>query len=78
MQSVEGVITLVQALEGILNIPFVKHNAEAVSMTATFWIETVLQDDQTTFVQLQYSQNVMLRFDEIDWPHISVATLIRQ
>jgi hypothetical protein len=64
---------------GILNIPFVKENAEAVSMNATFWIETVLRDDkETTFVQLQYSQTVMLRFDNVDWPHISVATLIRQ
>jgi hypothetical protein len=63
---------------GILNIPFVKDNAEARQMTAQFWIETVLPDQGPPFVQLQYSQTVMLRFDEVDWPHISVATLIRQ
>lgn len=64
---------------GVLNIPFVKDNAEAISMNATFWIETVLRDDKEThFVQLQYSQTVMLRFNNVDWPHISVATLIRQ
>jgi hypothetical protein len=64
---------------GILNIPFVKDNAEARQMTAQFWIETIVPDGQATpFVQLQYSQSVMLRFDGVDWPHISVATLIRQ
>jgi hypothetical protein len=63
---------------GILNIPFVRDNAEARQMTAQFWIETVVRGDQTPFVQLQYSQTVMLRFDGVDWPHISVATLIRQ
>ena len=47
-------------------------------MRATFWIETVEPEGQVPFVQLQYSQFVMLRFENKDWPHISVATLIRQ
>jgi len=29
-------------------------------------------------MQLQYSQKVILDFGDIEWPHISVATLIKQ
>lgn len=62
---------------GVSNIPFNKFNADAVFMESTFWIETVQRPDKSTFLQLQYSQLVMLRFDDIDWPHVSVATLIK-
>jgi hypothetical protein len=61
---------------GIENIPFLVENADAVSMEAIFWIETV-QLEGGTLLQLQYTQTVMLRFDNIDWPHISVATLLK-
>ncbi len=61
---------------GIENIPFLVENADAVSMEAIFWIETV-QLEGGTLLQLQYMQKVMLRFDNIDWPHISVATLLK-
>ena len=30
---------------------------------------------RVTWTQLQYSQNVLLNFSELSWPHISVATL---
>jgi len=71
---------------GITNIPFVKVNANATSLTAIFWIETVQNDDGSTFMQLQYTQTVILDFPvfgppptspvtPISWPHISVATL---
>jgi hypothetical protein len=67
---------------GISNIP---SDVDAVSLDATFWIERVqgsvlLNDDEVTldFLQLQYVQNVMLDFDGILWPHISVATLTKQ
>lgn len=63
---------------GILNIPFVTLNANATQMDAIFWIETVEQPDGTTFLQLQYTQTVILNFLGIDWPHISVATLVKQ
>lgn len=33
--------------------------------------------DGSQFLQLQYSQTVMLRFFDIDWPHVSVGTLIK-
>lgn len=62
---------------GVLNIPFVTTNANAVSVEAIFWIETVERPDKTQFLQLQYAQKVILNFLDIDWPHISVATLIK-
>jgi hypothetical protein len=60
------------------NIPFVVRNANATKLDAIFWIETVQQPDGSTFLQLQYTQTVILNFLEIDWPHISVATLTKQ
>ena len=29
-------------------------------------------------MQLQYTQKIILNFLGIDWPHISVATLVKQ
>jgi hypothetical protein len=63
---------------GILNIPFVTSNANATRLDAIFWIETVQQPDGSRFMQLQYTQTVILNFLNIDWPHISVATLVKQ
>jgi hypothetical protein len=63
---------------GIVNIPFVQQNANATRIDAIFWIETVAQPDGTSFMQLQYTQTVILNFLGIDWPHISVATLVKQ
>ncbi|MDX6707935.1 MAG: hypothetical protein QOI48_3781 [Solirubrobacteraceae bacterium] len=67
---------------GISNIP---SDVDAISLDAVFWIERVqgrvlLNDDEVSldFLQLQYVQNVMLDFDSILWPHISVATLTKQ
>ena len=48
---------------------------ESVATTAIFWIETVKNPDGTTFLQLQYTQRVLLVFNGLVWPHISVATL---
>jgi hypothetical protein len=63
---------------GLLNIPFLDKNAKATQFSATFWIETVKQQDGTTFMQLQYTQTIILDFLDIHWPHISVATLVKQ
>lgn len=59
-------------LQGTLNRP----NAVAAQVTATFWIQTVkgLPD----FLQLQYSQSVLLNFNGLSWPHVTVATLKKQ
>jgi nucleoid-associated protein YgaU len=108
---------------GTANIAFLqgdptaqKPNANAVEMSATFWIETVVEQitvppvgaNQPIFVsgsaaagapiavfrvtsgtditkptpvsvsytQIQYSQTVLLNFNGLSWPHVSVATLI--
>jgi hypothetical protein len=50
-------------------------NADAAIVTSTFWLET-LQGD-TSPSQLQYSQNVLLHFNGLSWPHITVGTLRR-
>jgi len=63
---------------GIVNIPFVVSNANATRLDAIFWIETVAQPDNSSFMQLQYTQTVILNFLGIDWPHVSVATLVKQ
>ena len=47
-------------------------------MDAIFWIEKVQQPDGTHFMQLQYTQTIILNFLNINWPHISVATLVKQ
>jgi hypothetical protein len=62
---------------GIENIPFIKENADAAKVSAIFWIETI--EDQTggTFLQLQYTQTVLLNFNGLSWPHVTVATLVR-
>lgn len=63
---------------GLLNIPFLVSNANATQLDAIFWIETVQQPDGSEFMQLQYTQTVILSFLNISWPHISVATLVKQ
>jgi len=63
---------------GIVNIPFITQNANATKLDAIFWIETVELPDGEQFMQLQYTQTVILNFDGIDWPHISVATMVKQ
>jgi hypothetical protein len=69
---------------GIHNIPFVISQAAAASTTAIFWVQKVESAQGIRFV-LQYAQLVLLEFfsrpdgqpGRIQWPHISVNTLIR-
>jgi hypothetical protein len=48
-------------------------NAVSASVSATFWIELV--KGTPNFLQLQYSQLVMLNFNGLSWPHVTVGTL---
>ena len=50
-------------------------NANAVPVTAIFWIEKVRDDQGKEVDQIQYSQRVILNFNGLSWPHVSVATL---
>jgi hypothetical protein len=64
---------------GIVNIPFVVQNANAARLDAIFWIEKVADPSggPIPFIQLQYVQRVILDFDNIHWPHVSIATLVK-
>ena len=60
---------------GTANTFFLTDNAAADIVTSTFWIETVKKPGGGHFLQLQYTQTVMLHFNDLSWPHVSVATL---
>ncbi len=49
-------------------------NALGAQADAIFWIETV-EEKGHRFLQLQYTQTVLLNFNGLSWPHVSVATL---
>ena len=54
-------------------------NADATQVEATFWIETIAgTGGQPDKHQLQYTQLVMLDFNGIHWPHVTVGTLVKQ
>jgi hypothetical protein len=53
-------------------------NANGAEVTAIFWIETVEGPYHQPFLQLQYTQTVLLNFKGLSWPHVSVATLRHQ
>jgi hypothetical protein len=54
-------------------------NALATTAQATFWIETIAgTGGQPDKHQLQYTQMVMLDFNNIHWPHVTVGTLVKQ
>jgi len=79
-QNISETVVLIISTEpsgGIENIPFLVDNANAISMNAIFWIETVQLEGGGTQLQLQYTQTVILQFEGINWPHISVATLLK-
>jgi hypothetical protein len=50
-------------------------NARVLSVTATYWIERIRDQDGREFDQLQYTQRVLLHFAGLSWPHVTVATL---
>ncbi len=63
---------------GTANTAFLKGgndgpNAVSASVTATFWLETL--QGQSAPTQLQYTQTVLLNFNGLSWPHITVGTL---
>jgi hypothetical protein len=70
---------------GIVNIPFIERQADAATMSATFWIQELVEEDANgrPKLRLQYAQVVMLDFftrvdglpGRIAWPHVSINTL---
>jgi hypothetical protein len=54
-------------------------NAKATQTEATFWVETIAgAGGGADTHQLQYTQLVMLDFNGIHWPHVTVGTLVKQ
>jgi hypothetical protein len=50
-------------------------NADAAHVAATFWLQKLAGDTEPK--RLQYSQTVLLNFNGLSWPHITVATLTK-
>ena len=69
---------------GVANTAFLQGgpsgpNALAALVTATFWIETIKgAPGDADILQLQYTQTVLLNFNSLSWPHVTVATLRKQ
>jgi hypothetical protein len=54
-------------------------NAVSALVSSIFWIETVKGlPGKPNFHQLQYTQTVLLNFNGLSWPHVTVGSLIRQ
>jgi len=53
-------------------------NASAVQVESTFWLEIVREPNGAIKHQLQYTQLVLLNFNGLSWPHVTVATLVKQ
>lgn len=54
-------------------------NAKATQVEARFWVETIAGTGGGPDThQLQYTQTVMLDFNGIHWPHVTVGTLVKQ
>jgi hypothetical protein len=67
---------------GTSNIAFLQGtaggpNAQSAQVDAIFWVEKVKMANGSIKTQLQYSQRVLLNFNTLSWPHVSVATLVK-
>jgi hypothetical protein len=60
---------------GTANTAFLKLNADAVRVVATFQVGRVEPAGGTPYRWLQYVQTVLLDFDDLSWPHVTVANL---
>ena len=70
-------ITSTAPAGGVGNIPFIVGNADTPSLESVFAIEAVLGPGGDEFLQLQYSQTVLLNFRGMSFPHVTVGTLIK-
>ena len=53
-------------------------NANAAQVESTFWLEIIREPNGAIKHQLQYTQTVLLNFNGLSWPHVTVATLVKQ
>lgn len=74
-------LTLTGTGADVANIDFLKTNAPVTSVQSTFWVGNLGiradgQGEQSAAV-LAYVQTVLIQFDGIQWPHVSVGYLTR-
>jgi hypothetical protein len=50
-------------------------NADTPSVSAIYWLQRARDREGHVIQQLQYTQRVMLNFNGLSWPHITVGTL---
>jgi hypothetical protein len=67
---------------GTVRLPFLARDipvAPVAQFDAIFWIERVVLPlaPRTPYIQLQYVQRIIIEFNEIFWPHITVGTLVK-
>jgi hypothetical protein len=71
-------ITRLITLSGsVANIPFIANNANTATVQSVFAIEKVKTRSGATVMQLQYSQTALLSFGGMNFPHVTVGTLVR-
>lgn len=70
-------ITQTSPTDGIDNIPFISRNADTSSFVSVFAIESVKAPSGEEFLQLQYSQSLLLNFRGMSFPHVTCGTLIK-
>lgn len=67
---------------GIANIAFLQGaaapNANVTPASSTFWLEEGVDAAGQPLRQLQYTQRVLLKFNGLNWPHVTVGTLLLQ
>jgi hypothetical protein len=85
VRTTELVVDTAIETGGVVNIPFIEKQADAVSMKSTFWIQELAGKGKggEPKLRLQYAQVVMLDFFPradglpglIGWPHVSINTM---
>ena len=50
-------------------------NADVLIVSATFWIQKAKEQTGKDVDQIQYAQRVLMNFNGLSWPHVSVGTL---
>ncbi len=78
-KTLKSIVRLITSTKvgGISNIPFICQNADAPSVESVFAIETVVDEKEGEFMQLQYSQTALLNFSGKSFPHVTVGTLVK-
>jgi hypothetical protein len=66
--------------ERLRGMPFTLSNPESLGLQCSFWLQMLADPARRghELLRLQYSQTILIQRDGIGWPHISLATLLKQ